>query len=213
MNTKIKNAVLQEAIKRDLTIDIVKQVSELIGKPYKSNNMMQYGFGYWVTETITSCKPFKNDPTLADVRLNVKGTDGKIHEYCTTINTKKLGYILQNLLYHEFAGKKVTVNGETFYSQEYYSFDGMEYGYVYKNEQAFYENPDEVCYIPEYEFNDAYWIDVNGERYYVVNGYTRKDLEKLVKDKVDEDDEPINVEYFFQRLNWAYPETYLNEMT
>lgn len=212
MDKRLRIAILQEAAKRDLKIDVVKQVTELIGMPYKSDNKIEYGFGFWATETITSCKPFRNDNSIADVRLNVKGTDGKIHEYCTTIDLKKLAYIHDNLLYTQFAGKKIIVNGDTFYQQGYYSLDGMEYGYIYKNEQAFCENPDEICYIPEHEFDDADWIDVDGERYYCVNGYTRKDLEELVKDEVDEDGDPIDVEYFFECLQWAFPETYLNEM-
>lgn len=194
-----------------IKIDLLKAVTELIGKPYHSNNKIEYGFGFWQTETITECKPFQGNDCV-EVRLSVLGTDGKKHDSCSYVTQNKLQYIKENLLYSQFAGKKVTIGEDTFYSNEYYSFDGLSYGYVYKNEQAFYENPDEVCYIPEYAFSDAEKIEHNGETYYLVNGYTRKDLEALIDGEVDEDNEPINIEYFFQKLEWAYPETYLNEM-
>ena len=113
--------------------------------------------------------------------------------------------------YSHMAGKHIVIDGVNYFSNEYFG-DGLSNGYVYKNEQAFYENPDEVCYIPEYAFEDAEKIEHNGETYYLVNGYTRKSLEALIEGEVDEDNEPINIEYFFQKLEWAYPETYLNEM-
>lgn len=114
--------------------------------------------------------------------------------------------------YRQMAGKKITINGETFYSQEYFSFDGLSYGMIFKDERAFYENPDEVCYIPEHAFDDAEEIVVNDETFYAVDGYTRENLEELIKNEVDEDGEPIDIEYFFNRLVWACPETYLEEM-
>ena len=114
--------------------------------------------------------------------------------------------------YRQMVGKKITINGETFYSQEYFSYDGLSYGYIFKDERAFYENPEEVCYIPEHAFDDAEEIVVNGEMFYAVNGYTREDLEELIKNRVDEEGEPIDIEYFFDKLVWAYPETYLEEM-
>lgn len=114
--------------------------------------------------------------------------------------------------YHALAGKKITIDGETYYTNEYYSHDGMSYGYVYKDEKAFKENPKEVCYIPEHGFDDAEEIEINGETYYRVNGYTREDLEALVEGEIDEDGDAIDVEYFFDKLEWAFPETYLYEM-
>lgn len=114
--------------------------------------------------------------------------------------------------YQQMAGKKVTINGDTFYSKDYFSFDGLSYGYIFKDERSFYDYPEMVCYVPEHAFDDAKEIVVNGETFYAVNGYTREDLEELIKDEIDEDGEPIDIEYFFNRLEWAYPETYLEEM-
>lgn len=113
---------------------------------------------------------------------------------------------------YEMAGKKATVNGQTFYSNEYYSFDGLSYGFVFKDEKAFRENPDEICYIPEHAFDDAEEVIINGETFYAVEGYTRNALEQLIEGEIDEDGDPIDIEYFFQKLEWAYPETYLLEM-
>lgn len=113
---------------------------------------------------------------------------------------------------YEIAGKKATLNGQVFYQNEYYSFDGLSYGYVFKDEKAFRENPKEVCYIPEHAFDDAEEVIIEGETYYAVDGYTRESLEELIKGEIDEEGEPIDIGYFFNRLEWAYPETYLNEM-
>ena len=115
---------------------------------------------------------------------------------------------------YQNVGEKRIINGETFYSQGT-ATDGMEYGYVYKNEQAFYEQPDEICYIPEHAFDDIDFCEMNGEKFYraeEVDGYTRRQLEELIANEIDEDGEPINIEYFFQSLYWCYPETKLNEI-
>lgn len=112
-------------------------------------------------------------------------------------------------------GEKRIINGEVYYSQGRCS-DGMEYGWVYKNERAFAEQPDEVCYIPEYAFEGVESVMVDATDFYpadVVGGYTRRQLEELVEGEVDEDGDKIDVEYFFQSLFWCFPETKLNEMT
>lgn len=114
--------------------------------------------------------------------------------------------------YYEIAGKKATQDGQAFYQNEYYSFDGLSYGYIFKDEKAFKENPKEVCYIPEHAFDDAEEVIIDGETYYAVDGYTRESLEELIKGEVDEEGEPIEIEDFFNILEWAYPETYINEM-
>lgn len=117
-------------------------------------------------------------------------------------------------------GNKISINGVNYYSQDVCS-NGLEYGYVYKNEQAFHENPDEVCYIPEHAFDDVIPVEIDGTDYYceeLVGGYTRKDLELMLLDDngnplLDEDSDPIDVECFFDDLYWCYPETRLNELT
>lgn len=112
-------------------------------------------------------------------------------------------------------GERRMIDGVAHYSQGYRS-DGMTYGYVYWNERAFMEQPDEVCYIPEHAFDDVEPTMIDGERFYPANavgGYTRRQLEEFVKDEVDEDGDTISVEYFFESLFWCFPETRLMELT
>lgn len=117
-------------------------------------------------------------------------------------------------------GKKITIDGENWYSRDYYN-DGCCGGCFYKNEKAFKENPDEVCYIPEYGFSNEHWTGddepttkkIDGETFYRnIEGYTRRDLEKLVDGHVDCEGEPIEVEWFFDELLWMHPETRLDEI-
>lgn len=114
------------------------------------------------------------------------------------------------------AGKCIVKDGKTYYTNEYFSIDGLGYGYVYKNEKAFKENPKAVCYIPEYGFEKAEEVTIDGERCYPaeqVSAYTREMLEALIEGAVDEDTgELIPIDYFFWKLEWAFPETYLLEM-
>ena len=117
---------------------------------------------------------------------------------------------------YQQAGRRIVKDGATYFTIGYLSIDGLGYGYVFKDERAFREDPKAVCYIPEYGFEDAEEVVINGERCYPaeqVNGYTREDLEALVDGCVDVDTgEVIPLDYFFWKLEWAFPETYLNEM-
>ncbi len=114
--------------------------------------------------------------------------------------------------YSHMAGKKITIDGDIYYSNAYF-FNGAEYGGIFKDEKAFKEDPKAVCYIPEHAFDDAEGIEVDGETYYDVTGYTREDLENLIEGETDEEGDPIDIEHFFYNLLWAYPETYLSEIT
>ena len=110
-------------------------------------------------------------------------------------------------------GKKIAFKGETLYSPGYYD-DGLAFGTVFKDEDAFKKRPDDVCYIPEHAFDDMEAVmKVGDDDFYRVDGYTRKDLELLIQDEVDWDGDPIDIEYFFFSLIWCYPETRLIEMT
>ncbi len=113
-------------------------------------------------------------------------------------------------------GNKITRDGKTYYSQDY-----TGEGFIFKDEQAFENNTDDVCYIPEYGFADldpAFTID--GEDYYEVkkdNCYTRKDLEDLYNEWVKNNENWLNEEqrnypldFLFGELDWMFPETYLN---
>ena len=108
-------------------------------------------------------------------------------------------------------GEVIEVNGEKLYAPGYYD-NGICFGHIYKNEVAFYSNPDEVCYINEYAFEEADKVVINGKDYYRTDGYTRKDLEDICEGMTYEDGEKMSVEAFFSILEWAAPETYAEEM-
>lgn len=111
-------------------------------------------------------------------------------------------------------GKKIIVDGETLYHPEYVD-DGWTFGTIFKDEDAFKNNTDDVCYIPEavFIYEEPEPAEVfDGEEYYRVNGYTRKDLEELVEGEVDKYGDPIDVEAFFESLMWCHPETRLDEI-
>ena len=113
-------------------------------------------------------------------------------------------------------GKKINVDGRTLFQPDYTS-DGLSFGRIFKDKDAFNNRPEEICYIPEYAFFEQEPIKVNGEDYFEVDGYTRRDLEEMILDEngtplfEDEDGDKLTIERFFGILLWAYPETYLNE--
>lgn len=117
-------------------------------------------------------------------------------------------------------GQKTERGGRTMFAPGYYS-DGLSFGHIFKDEKAFRENRNAVCYIPEYGFDsEAEPVIIDGVEYYDesdVSGYTRADLEELLIDEngnaayEDEDGGKLDIEHFFSILCWAYPETYLNE--
>ncbi len=113
-------------------------------------------------------------------------------------------------------GKKLELKGRTLYAPDFYN-DGLTFGTIFKDEKAFREDKNAVCYIPEHAFDDAETVMVDGEKYYDAEGYTRADLEAMIVDDngnptyQDEDGDKLDIEYFFSILCWAYPETYLNE--
>ena len=115
---------------------------------------------------------------------------------------------------YEKIGEKRIINGETYYCQ---GCSGE--GYVFKDEDAFCNRPNDVCYIPEYAFSDLESIEIEGKDFYKgeeLDVFTRHELEKmLVTDDgepyKDEDEDYVSVEYFFNSLTWTYPFTWLME--
>lgn len=113
-------------------------------------------------------------------------------------------------------GAKIKHDGMTLFSPDYNS-DGLSFGRVFKDKDAFENEPNEVCYIPEYGFFEEEPITIEGKDFYNVDGYTRKDLENMILDErgmpiyQDDDGEKLTIERFFSILLWAYPETYVNE--
>lgn len=121
--------------------------------------------------------------------------------------------------YSHMAGQHIVVDGVNYFSKAYFG-DGLSNGFVYKNEKAFCENPDEICYIPEAAFDGCEPKTIDGIDYYSqedVGGYTRKDLENLVKDEngnydTDSDGNIIDEGILFYSLYWCFPETRMNEI-
>lgn len=111
-------------------------------------------------------------------------------------------------------GNKITIEGVNYYRFDYYS-NGGDYGTVFKDDDAFYNHPEEICYIPEHGIPYDYDpIEIEGELYYPENkiaGYTRLQLEHMLEDYVDDEGNKINVEDFYQNLVWECPETRLTE--
>jgi hypothetical protein len=97
-----------------------------------------------------------------------------------------------------------------------YEGDHNGEGFIYKDEDAFRDHPDEICYIPEHAFDD-----IEGEYMTIeeakTGGETHKTIAQQVRDEWAEDymltDE--QVEYvtkdIFGIAEWAYISTYLAE--
>lgn len=144
--------------------------------------------------------------------LRCFGEQADIYCDCMVEIADKYRYIL--------IGEKTVLDGKTLFSPGYYS-DGLTFGHIFKNEKAFREDRNAVCYIPEYGFDeDAEPVVIDGVEYYDeddVLSYTRADLEAMITDDngnlvyEDEDGRELDIECFFQSLKWACPETYLYE--
>ena len=93
-------------------------------------------------------------------------------------------------------GKKIETPQGIFYELEH---NGE--GNIYKNEDAFLNRPDEVCYVPEYaaEGRDNWLVPQTGDC------YTHNSLLALCRGN-----EEVCRDLFYN-LNWTYPSTLLNE--
>ena len=87
----------------------------------------------------------------------------------------------------------------------YYAGDTGE-GMCYKDEKA-YNNDDDICYIPECEFDGEGWSIEEREGL----GYTREEILNIVKDEIrwnhddfpqDEDFEQEIADYAFEVVEW-----------
>lgn len=90
-------------------------------------------------------------------------------------------------------------------------------GFIYKDEDAFFEHPDELCYIPEHAFPENEEEDYVPVEKALTIGETHKTIAEQVRDAWG-DDYMLNdeqVEYFakdvFGIAEWACIDTYLSE--
>lgn len=94
-------------------------------------------------------------------------------------------------------GKRIETPEGVFYELEY----GGE-GNIYKNEDAFLNRPDEVCYVPEYaaEDREGWRVPENSD-----GCFTHSSLLALCKGN-----EEVCQDLFYS-LEWTYPTTLLEE--
>lgn len=90
-------------------------------------------------------------------------------------------------------------------------------GVIYKDYKAF-ESSEGICYIPEYGFRNESEFD--HQRYgdlenkligFEEDGYTRNMLEKIVEEHNKETGDTLSSESLFEILEWAFPESYLDD--
>ena len=84
-------------------------------------------------------------------------------------------------------------------------FEYLGQGYVFKDYDAYENDWDKVCYIPE--------IAAEGEYVEEENMYTHNDLLELCKDcEATRDNYSDECDYMFGELEWCCPETFLDEI-
>lgn len=96
-------------------------------------------------------------------------------------------------------------------SKVWYEQGASAQGFVFKDEEAFRNKEDKVCYIPEH---DDYWERFEKDQEGVIEeteggeitcGYTYKNFLDIC------DGIPRLAELIFNEVDWQYPETLLNE--
>ena len=117
---------------------------------------------------------------------------------------------------YEIIGEKRFVEGKM-----YYAPGETDNGFCYKNEQAFKENPDDVCYIPEAYFEGIEPAFTEGDKFSRdfkeffseddIDTINRREIEEDCEGYVDCEDEAIDPELLFQELDWMCPSTLINE--
>lgn len=86
-------------------------------------------------------------------------------------------------------------------------------GFIYKDEKAFLNCPDEICYIPEYAFEGEIMPPEDAKKF----GYTAADIRRMVREQYGEEymltEEQIAfyAEDIFYLAEWAHIETYLQD--
>lgn len=100
-------------------------------------------------------------------------------------------------------GESKVVAGQVLFKPDQYD-DGLDFGNIFKDEEAYENNWDATCYVPEHAFYD---IEPDDEDFYEVTGYSHNDLLALCNGNREMCDW-----LFHDKLIWAYPETYMNEL-
>lgn len=99
-------------------------------------------------------------------------------------------------------GEKKRIDGTLMFKPDEYS-DGLVDGCIFKDEEAYENDWNAVCYIPEHAFDHC---EKDSEGFYEVTGYTHNDLLDMCYGNREWCD------YLFQsKCLWAYPDTYMTE--
>lgn len=99
-------------------------------------------------------------------------------------------------------GEIKRIDGEVLVKRGYYD-DGVTFGYIFKDEEAYEKDWNAICYVPEACFAD---IEPDEDDFCSIGyGYTHNDLLELCNYNRELCDA------FFDGCKWACPETYWNE--
>lgn len=101
-------------------------------------------------------------------------------------------------------GELKIVDDEVFVKRDYHT-DGLAYGHIFKDEEAYEKDWDAICYVPEHGFDG---LTPDNEGFYSgIDGYSHNDLLLMCNGNREWCDA------FFQDLIWAYPDTYEQEQS
>lgn len=99
-------------------------------------------------------------------------------------------------------GEIKRIDGDVFVKRECYD-DGLTFGYIFKDEEAYEKDWDAICYIPEACFEDT---EPDEDGFCCIDcGYSHNDLLSLCNYNRELCD------VFFYGCKWACPETYWGE--
>ncbi len=101
-------------------------------------------------------------------------------------------------------GQSKTIDDQTLIKPDYYD-DGLAFGNIFKDEEAYKNDWDAICYVPEHAFDD---IEPDEDGFYEVTGYSHNDLLNLFAGNRELCDW-----MFHDKLVWAFPETYFDELS
>lgn len=101
-------------------------------------------------------------------------------------------------------GESKILDGQVVIKPDYYD-DGLAFGNIFKDEEIYQNNWGAVCFVPEYAFED---VEPDEDGFYKVTGYSHNDLFNLCAGNRELCDW-----IFHDKLVWAFPETYLNELS
>ena len=100
-------------------------------------------------------------------------------------------------------GKSKVVDGQVLFKPDCYD-NGLSFGNIFKDEEAYDNDWSATCFVPEYAFDG---VDADDEGFYEVAGYSHNDLLAICNGNREMCDW-----LFHDKLIWAYPETYMDEL-